>query len=1166
MLFISSSGNGSSGNGNNNGSAGNGGGGSSSSSKNAQASSRQLARSTRARIMRTNNGSSVRGQTSRSTGVIIGGSTSGRSLVHTVPATFVPEELISQAQVVLQGKSRNLIIRELQRTNLDVNLAVNNLLSRDDEEGEDTEEGNDNYVPEDLISLLDSGIHPDPSLLLDNDAMFSEDMRTFRNLMLSSRDRMQSSSSSQAANQNDSNNLRAGGSSAVVTGNSGAPGASTSLSFGRIRDRTYFGPRRWFQSSREEVQWEKEQDSRNKMDTTSGFPLWISDDLEYWPDKDGTRFTQIASLHSEFIAVSTKGELHQWRWMDREPYRNNENPNMRHPKVTSLALVYEKIVHISATTIRCSIVTESGKIATFMDELLGFAGNKLEHQATSYPEFTLDKIISLHTCSLYTIARTESGELFWWGVLPFSQRKKMWERYKAKSKKPQKKDKEKDVSLTNEIIVGAQVCMKNIPMYQPGAIGFCISNGVPKVGQLTNAAWDLMTICRFKILPMPQHCTSTMSTSSMNIVDKEPLAKISNVNSNSNSSGSTSSVGNKETADRMDMPPPPSPASSTCSDTSVSVKRKRMMQKEEDKMKDEELWNLKDVVFVEDTRSVQTGRVLKVDGQYVAVRFQNSNASSKDKFDESSADAWQECRLLRKDELQLIKSTANSRVPDCIQKIPRRVVLNQQLNENSQLLTLTVDSKGIHTIMRTGQKLHYSLFNLSSGKLEKTSNFPTDLNSFMGKAQNNISLQCAGDQQESILILRDGNKTIYPLAKDCVEAIRDPLWMDLPPLSCIALTPVTVQSTSSNTKTQITLVILATEQQALMPKIMRCDVDAVKYFLQQLNGELKSQVTSVVQEFTDGNRNILHACVSQCSPSSNKDSDQDLLATASATAANNSTASGLECINTIPNSMITSRSSSNIRDLMRRSSSTSALAGEVHHLPAASAVSVTSADDNSINLSYWPSEYDGNSGDEDSLSGIHMPKQQQQQNAQPAHPNEVYISDPTERRLNALLSVQLICENQAMQSHLRQLLSAKDSTGQTPFMLAVSSRAYQAGIILFDTILKIANGDVQIRDSMVFPNGSTPDQSPLHVLCCNDTCSFTWTGADHINQDIFECQTCGKYKLAIVINFSLKLYFYFRFEWIALLLHRMRKSLSQRTRLQIEADNSDGILRLLAKM
>ena len=82
----------------------------------APASSRQLARS-RARLMRTtgrSGGSSGQGSGSRSTGVIIGGT--GRPLV-TVPATYVPEELISQAEVVLQGKSRNLIIRELQVLN-----------------------------------------------------------------------------------------------------------------------------------------------------------------------------------------------------------------------------------------------------------------------------------------------------------------------------------------------------------------------------------------------------------------------------------------------------------------------------------------------------------------------------------------------------------------------------------------------------------------------------------------------------------------------------------------------------------------------------------------------------------------------------------------------------------------------------------------------------------------------------------------------------------------------------------------------------------------------------------------------------------------------------------------------------------------------------------------
>lgn len=35
---------------------------------------------------------------------------------------------------------------------------------------------------------------------------------------------------------------------------------------------------------------------------------------------------------------------------------------------------------------------------------------------------------------------------------------------------------------------------------------------------------------------------------------------------------------------------------------------------------------------------------------------------------------------------------------------------------------------------------------------------------------------------------------------------------------------------------------------------------------------------------------------------------------------------------------------------------------------------------------------------------------------------------------------------------------------------------------------------------MICPAGTNPDDSPLYVLCCNDTCSFTWTGAEHINQ------------------------------------------------------------------
>ena len=54
---------------------------------------------------------------------------------------------------------------------------MNNLLSRDDEgEGED-EDSQDSYMPDDLISLLDGGMHSEhPSVIIDADTMYNEDV------------------------------------------------------------------------------------------------------------------------------------------------------------------------------------------------------------------------------------------------------------------------------------------------------------------------------------------------------------------------------------------------------------------------------------------------------------------------------------------------------------------------------------------------------------------------------------------------------------------------------------------------------------------------------------------------------------------------------------------------------------------------------------------------------------------------------------------------------------------------------------------------------------------------------------------------------------------------------------------------------------------------------
>ena len=85
--------------------------------------------------------------------------------------------------------------------------------------------------------------------------------------------------------------------------------------------------------------------------------------------------------------------------------------------------------------------------------------------------------------------------------------------------------------------------MRNAPMYQAGSIGFTVAGGVPKVGQLLCAAWNMDESCRFKIIQPPK---------------KPKLPELPK--------GERDKA--KEDNDTASMPPPPSPASSTCSDGS----------------------------------------------------------------------------------------------------------------------------------------------------------------------------------------------------------------------------------------------------------------------------------------------------------------------------------------------------------------------------------------------------------------------------------------------------------------------------------------------------------------------------------------------------------------------------------------------------------------------
>ena len=169
----------------------------------------------------------------------------------------------------------------------------------------------------------------------------------------------------------------------------------------------------------------------------------------------------------------------------------------------------------------------------------------------------------------------------------------------------------------------------------------------------------------------------------------------------------------------------------------------------------------------------------------------------------------QDCRLLRLDELQLVKNGAMPKAPDCIQKVPRRVHLADLL---SNVLSLSVDAVGIHAVVCDGnRRIMFKSYNLSSGKVESESPFPTDASAFLGLDPSLIRLHCSsgGDTVESMNILRDGNGTLYPLVKDSLDAIKDPLLLDLPPIKCLGLGIHALPHVGASQKNQVGVLVLA---------------------------------------------------------------------------------------------------------------------------------------------------------------------------------------------------------------------------------------------------------------------------------------------------------------------------------------------------------------------
>ena len=98
------------------------------------------------------------------------------------------------------------------------------------------------------------------------------------------------------------------------------------------------------------------------------------------------------------------------------------------------------------------------------------------------------------------------------------------------------------------------------------------------------------------------------------------------------------------------------------------------------------------------------------------------------------------------------------RMPDCFQRTPKKVTLqlggSGDSSPNNDLLAITVDGQGIHAVVRnaTSNRMAYKIFNLSSGKVETDSKFPTETQAFMGSAPSNIRFQVSDEDRSAFLI------------------------------------------------------------------------------------------------------------------------------------------------------------------------------------------------------------------------------------------------------------------------------------------------------------------------------------------------------------------------------------------------------------------------------
>jgi E3 ubiquitin-protein ligase EDD1 len=430
--------------------------------------------------------------------------------------------------------------------------------------------------------------------------------------------------------------------------------------------------------------------------------------------KEPPFFIKIASLYSELVAITKTGQLYQWKWSSDVAYTCQENVNIHHPKTLFLNLLNEKIIGISTSTIRASVWTESGKIASWLDETVDISYTiKLQTPALSLYDPLVDSIQQLSVSNLFTVAKLSSGNMYWWGVMPYEHRCKLIEKYQSKAHKLK-------TVQTNDLTVGSYVSLKTFPLYNSGTVAITIKDGQPKIGQIMEHLFSFKDskLFKFKLKPPDSFKDSIRD-------EMPPPASLPTILS-------LESIGLSSTS------------------SSYSLKRKKTSSSDleylsslNNKIKDEESWQLSDTIFVEDSKQFLLGKVIKIDNDHAIVKMQSKTIPDSagpigDSLMETQS-LLDNCRILAKNQLQAVKLSSSFKLPDFIQKIPKK------LSDIGNVITFVSQQNGIHALITKEGSIYYIFYDIVTNKIIKEKKMPTRTKAMFGQIGNQIKLNTIDD-------------------------------------------------------------------------------------------------------------------------------------------------------------------------------------------------------------------------------------------------------------------------------------------------------------------------------------------------------------------------------------------------------------------------------------